>query len=136
MLWCCYCCCLPHCCCPRHLHCWCHCPLLAACCCSDLQGASDAPAPKTDSVKYSSCKLQLGIFKFKLLHLCVSEPQPSQTTRAVGFSVDCVELLFYGAEICHERIQVYVFPLVQCLCRQTDGKTLEMITETGMDTDF
>lgn len=54
------------------------------------------------------------------MHLGVSQPQASHAASAVGFGVNAAELLFNGAEVGHESIQVHILPLVQCLCTNTD----------------
>lgn len=59
------------------------------------------------------------------VYLGVGQPQASHAAAsgAVRFGVDGAELLFDGAEVGHERVQVHVLALVQRLCGQRDGET-------------
>lgn len=54
------------------------------------------------------------------VHLGVSQAQSSHAAGTVRFGVDAAKFLFDGAEVGHERIQVHVLPLVQCLCANAD----------------
>lgn len=51
-------------------------------------------------------------------HLGVGQAQASHAAGAVGLGVDGAELLFDGAEVCHESVQVHVLALIQRLCRR------------------
>lgn len=65
------------------------------------------------------------------VNLGVGQPQPSHAvTAAARLAVDSAELLFDGAEIGHEGIEVYILALVKCLYRhEGSGKLCKTTTE-------